>query len=54
MAGDESQAAQRQLSEYLPAEPVHEDPIANMALTVDDDLCIMQTNDEQRLIAGCV
>ena len=54
MDGDESQAAQRQLSEYLPAEAVHADPIANIALTVDDDLCIMQTNDEQRLIAGCV
>lgn len=46
--------AQQQLSEHLPAPVLHPDPIANMALIVDDDLCIMETGGEQRLVGGCV
>ena len=34
--------AQRELSPFLAAADEFTDPIANMALSVDDDLCIMQ------------
>ena len=46
--------AQRELSAFLTAANEFTDPIANMALSIDDDLCIMQVSDEQRLVAGCV
>jgi hypothetical protein len=46
--------AQRELSSFLTAADEFTDPIANMALSVDDDLCIMQATGEQRLVAGCV
>ena len=46
--------AQRELSPFLTAADEFTDPIANMALSVDDDLCIMQATGEQRLVAGCV
>tara|TARA_B100001057_G_scaffold498664_1_gene606458 strand:- start:1433 stop:2248 length:816 start_codon:yes stop_codon:yes gene_type:complete len=47
-------SAQCQLSDQLGASAEHPDLIANMALSVDDDLCIMQSTGEQRLVAGCV
>ena len=30
------------------------DPMANMAVAIDDDLCVIKTTDHQRLVAACV
>ena len=51
---DQARDAQLQLSEFIPAQSGYPDLIADMALWVNDDLCIMQRREQQRLLAGCV
>jgi hypothetical protein len=47
--------AERALSPYLATnENAYPDPIANMAVAIDDDLCVIKTTDHQRLVAACV
>ncbi|MDG1133589.1 MAG: DUF3445 domain-containing protein [Pseudomonadales bacterium] len=48
-------AAQQALASRRPKTQAHyPDLVANLAMQVPDDLCLMQTNAPQRLVAACV
>ena len=52
---DESQAAQQLLLDYIkPKKNTYPDLIANMSLEVADDLCVIEANGKQRLLAASI
>ena len=53
---EDSQPGQIALAEFteLGGEPVYPDSIANIASQIAEDVCIIDTSDKNRFIAGCV
>jgi len=50
-----SEKGQKLVAEHLNVkQPKYQDPIADASLMVQDDLCLIETRGEQRLIAACV